>query len=202
MKRLLLGLAALLLSLGVSAQFRYGPALGIDISNLNFKQDLFTVDKSVGYSGGLMAEMMFPGIGFGIDMGLLYEQRGATCNLGQRVIWSSQGYGRERIWLHNLSIPLHLRFKWTRMNGLEDYWAPFIFGGPDFSFLLAHGKCEAMRYSGGDIGLTVGLGFEIKKRWQVAASHTWGMTYAAKTALLTDMSARSRTWDVRVAYLF
>lgn len=202
MKKILLSLLALIAALGASAQFRYGPVAGVDISTLKFKQDLFTVDQSVGFSAGMMAEMMFPGLGFGIDTGLLYEQRGATCNLGSRVIWESQGYGRERLYLHNIVLPLHLRFKWTRMNGLEDYWAPFVFGGPEFSFLVAHGHCDAMKYSGGDVGITAGLGFEIKKRWQVSASYTWGMTYAVKTALLTDMSARSRTWDIRVAYLF
>ncbi len=59
----------------VAAQFRYGPMVGIDITNLTFKQDLFTVDQSVGYSAGLATELMFPGIGFGIDAGILARRR-------------------------------------------------------------------------------------------------------------------------------
>ncbi len=33
-------------------------------------------------------------------------------------------------------------------------------------------------------------------------SYTWGVTYALKAAVLTNMSAQNRTWDLRVCYLF
>ena len=203
MKRIVISLVAAFMCAATGfAQFRYGPVAGVDVSTLEFKQDLFTVDQSVAGSAGIMAEMMFPGIGFGFNFGALYEQRGATLNLGERKIWSSQGYGRERSRLHYLNIPLHLRFKWTRMEGLEDYIAPFVFGGPEFGFLVGHSKLDALDYAGGEVGLACGLGFELWKRWQVSASYTWGMTYALKTAQLTNMSAQNRTWNVRVCYLF
>lgn len=201
-KQLLCALALLLCAAGANAQFRYGPIAGVDISSLKFKQDLFSVDQSVGFSAGVMSEMMFPGIGFGFNVGLLYEQRGATLNLGERKIWASEGYGKERTYLHYINIPLHLRFKWTRMDGFEDYLAPFVFGGPDFGFLAGHNKIEALDYAGGEVGLTCGLGLELWKHWQVSASYTWGMTYALKTAQLTNLSAQNRTWNVRVCYLF
>ncbi len=173
--------ASMIGAFSASAQFRYGPMLGIDITNLKFRQDLITVDKSVGFSTGIATEMMFPGIGFGVSSGIFYEQRGATLNL---------------------EIPIHLRFKYTRLNGMEDYVAPFVFGGPSFSILAAHSNVKALKYAGGEMGLTVGLGVEIFKNWQVQASRTWGMVYAVKTKLLDDFSAKNRTWDIRVVYLF
>jgi hypothetical protein len=88
------------------------------------------------------------------------------------------------------------------MQGLEDYVAPYVFGGPTISFLAAHSSVDAYSYAGGELGLQAGLGFEIYKNWQVQASYTWGMTYALKTKLLDDFSARNRTWSVRVTYLF
>lgn len=184
------------------AQFRYGPTIGLDLTTLKFSQDLFKIDQSVGYQAGLQAEMMFPGIGFGIDFAALYSQRGATLDLGSREIWAASGFGRERSYLHYLEIPVNLRFKWTRMSGLEDYVAPYVFGGPTFSFLLAHNKLKAFDYAGGDLGVQCGLGFEIKQRWQVQGSYTWGMTYALKAAKLLNFSGRSRAWQIRVAYLF
>lgn len=184
------------------AQFRYGPTAGIDITTLKFKQNLIDVDKSVGYQAGIQCEMMFPGIGFGLDFGLMYEQRGATVNLGQKEIWSTLGFGKERSYLHNISIPIDLRFKWTRMNGLEDYIAPYVFGGPVVSFLVAHNKNDVYDYAGGDLGVQAGFGFELLKNWQIQASYTWGMTYALKTKLLDDFSARSRIWSVRVVRFF
>lgn len=205
-KKLYSTIVALVCLLGFSvpaaAQFRYGPTLGVDITNLKFKQTLFDIDPSVGYQAGIQGEMMFPGIGFGLDIAGLYTQRGATMNMGQRVIWSSDGYGRERTYLHYFEIPVNLRFKWTRMSGLEDYIAPYVFGGPTFSFLVAHNRIKALEYAGGDLGIQCGLGFELFHHWQVQASYTWGMTYALKTVKLEDFSARNRTWSVRFTYLF
>lgn len=197
---LVISLCILAYAVPAAAQFRWGPSVGMSINDLKFKQDLFDVSKGIGGSAGVKAEMMFPGIGFGLDMGLYYEQRATTLDLGQKLIWSSEGYGKEKIWLHSIDIPFNLKFKWTRMQGLEDYVAPFVFGGPVFTIQTGHSKCDALKYSGGDVSLIVGGGFELYRRWQVSASYTWGMTYALKTRLLTDLSARNRTIDIKVTY--
>lgn len=197
---LVISLCILAYAIPAAAQFRWGPSVGMSVNDLKFKQDLFDVSKGIGGSAGVKAEMMFPGIGFGLDMGLYYEQRATTLNLGQKLIWSSEGYGKEKIWLHSIDIPFNLKFKWTRMQGLEDYVAPFVFGGPVFTIQAGHSKCDALKYSGGDVSLIVGGGFELYRRWQISASYTWGMTYALKTRLLTDLSARNRTIDIKVTY--
>ncbi len=184
------------------AQFRRQAVVGGLLTNLSFKQDLITVDQTGGFQAGFAGEMMFPGIGFGIDLGFIYNMAGAKVNLGERKIWASEGYGNERLMLHQLNIPFHLRFKWTRMNGLEDTIAPFVYGGPEFNILLAHSHCHAIKWSGGDLSLAVGGGVEILRRWQVSAGYTWGMTYALKTKLLTNFSARTRQLTVRVGYFF
>ncbi|MBD5191303.1 MAG: PorT family protein [Barnesiella sp.] len=205
MKKFLLSIILLLTLTGVekaSAQFRYGATAGVDLTTLNFKQDLISIDQSVGYQAGLQCEMMFPGIGFGIDFGLLYQQRGATLNLGEKLVWSSLGYGKERLYLHDVIIPIDLRFKWTRMDGFEDYLAPYVFGGPVIAFTVAHNNLDAMSNAGGNLGVQVGLGAEIFKKWQIQGSYMWGMTYSTKTKLLDDFSARDRVWSVRVIRYF
>lgn len=187
---------------GSSAQFRWGPMLGVDITNLKYKQDLITIDKTVGFSAGVVTEMMFPGIGFGINSGLYYEQKGAMLHLGEKTIWSSDGYGKERSYLHYAMLPIHLRFKWTRMSGFEDYLAPFVYGGPTFGILVGHSKIHALRYAAGDVGLTVGGGFEVMRQWQISCSYTWGMTYAEKTRLLDDFSGKNRSLSIQISYMF
>lgn len=189
-------------SVAANAQFRYAAIVGPEFTNLKFKQDLVDVSQTFSYQLGVQTEMMFPGLGFGIDFGLLYNQLGAKVNLGQRKVWASQGYGDERVRLHTLQIPFHLRFKWTRMNGLEDIIAPFVYGGPDFNILVGHGNCDAFKYAGGDLSLSLGGGFELFKNWQVSFHYSWGMTYALKTELLDNFSARSRSYAVRVGYFF
>jgi len=195
---------AALCSFSAGAEFRYGPVAGVNISDLHFTQDFFNVDKSVGYSVGVMGELMFPGIGFGIDLGLMYDQRGATMNLGQgnNVLWQSQGYGVARSYLHYLNIPLHLRFKYTRLNGFEDTLAPFIYAGPSIGFLVGHNKIDCMDYATGEVGVDMGIGAEIIRKWQVSLSFNLGFTQAFKDRTLTDFEAYNRTWAVRVAYLF
>ena len=206
---LLAVIALLLLPASLKAQFRYAPVAGVTINSLKFKQDLFNVGHTVGAQAGIMGEMMFPGIGFGIDLALLYNQMGAKTDLGSREIWSSDNFGNASVMLHTIQVPIHLRFKWTRMQGLEDYIAPFVYGGPDFAILVGHNKISGKegavppyKYSGGDLGLTCGGGFELWRNWQISIQYTWGMTYMLKTTKLDNMSARNRQLDFRLAYLF
>lgn len=182
----------------ISAQFRYGATVGTDFSNLKFKQDLITVGQATGFEAGVTTETMFPGIGFGIGSGIIYTMRGAHLHLGEKKIWEE--YGNERSYLHYIEIPLNLRFKWTRMNGLEEYIAPLVYGGPTVSFLVGHSHIPALSYAAADFGIEVGFGFELFKNWQLTAVHNWGVTYALKTKLLDDFSAQNRTWSIRLTY--
>lgn len=193
----------------LKAEFRYAPIVGVTVGDLKFKQDLFDVSQKVAFQAGIQGELMFPGLGFGMDIGLLYNQMGARTDLSQRKIWSADGFRNVHTCLHMITIPVHLRFKWTRMNGLEDYIAPFVYGGPDFSIMAGHNSIKGNKgvknpwiYSGGDLGLTVGGGAEIYRRWQVSLQYTWGMTYLLKARKLDDFSARNCQWAVRVAYFF
>lgn len=201
--RLILALALFLGCItGARAQFRYAAVAGPNLSALKWKQDLVSCSQAPGFQAGVQGEMMFPGIGFGIDLGFIYNMANTKVNLGQKLIWSSEGYGNELLMMHQINIPFHLRFKYTRLQGLEETFAPFVYGGPDINFTVAHSKCDAMSFAGGNIGLTAGLGVELFTRWQISGSYTWGMTYAMKAKLLKDFSARSRQWTLRLAYFF
>ncbi len=195
-------LTALFYGATASAQVRFGAVAGVDITTLKFNQSLFTVDQSVGYTAGVIGELMLPGVGFGLDASLLYTQRGATLHLGEKEVWSSQGYGTERSYLHYLEIPINLKFKYSNLNGIENIIMPYVFAGPSFSFLLAHNKIEALDYAGGEVAINVGVGCELYKKIQVSGSYGWGMTYSLKTKLLDNFSAKNRTWKITVAYMF
>ena len=71
-----------------NAQMRWGASAGINVNSMKFKQDLFQVSQGVGESLGVRGEMMFPGIGFGIELGLYYQQQGS--------ISETRRYGRHR----------------------------------------------------------------------------------------------------------
>lgn len=184
------------------AQFRWGPTAGIDYTTLKFSQVLFNTGSHVGAQAGVQCEMMFPGIGFGIDFGAMYETRGATMDLGSKKIWASQGYGRESLTGHYLTIPVDLRFKWTRMNGIEDYIAPFVYGGPVIGFQLAHSSLDAFEHKTLDLGIQAGLGFQLFKRWQIQAAYVWGMSDAVRCKDLVDFNGSYEYWTFRVTRFF
>lgn len=207
LRSIALSILACAASLAAHAQFRYGPQLGVNISDMHFKQQIVDTKTGVGPAAALQCEFIFTSFGLGIDFGLGYSMGSASINLGQKPIWSLQGYGNERVMVHNIQIPLHIRFKWTKMQGLEDYIAPFVYGGPDFNIQAGHSRhrrngTSAFRYSGGDVGISCGGGFELFRHWQLSFGYTWGVTYTLKTRLLDDYSARTSGWNVKVAYMF
>lgn len=201
-KKVIIALMLVALSLGASAQFRWGVTAGANFTDYNFKQKLVDVKSSAGAEGGIVGELMFPGIGFGVDFGLNYNFHGAKVNLGQQKVWASEGYGDEQIRIHSLEIPLHLRFKYTNLNGLERTIAPFVFAGPIFSFHLADNNVKAMEYPAGSVMIQFGLGAELRERFQIFGTYNLGVTYEMRTVKLENFSARRSSFDVGVAYFF
>lgn len=185
-----------------SAEFRWGVQAGWNTSDYYWKQPLLESSQRSGFQGGVVGELMIPGIGFGIDLGALYNYRDATVNLGDHKVWSSDGYENGSFALHSIDIPLHLRFKWTRMDGLERYIAPFAYVGPVFRFNVAQSDCKAIEHAAGSVGLQFGVGGEVLEHIQLSASYIWGVTYDVKTVKLDNVSARNSSWAINVAYLF
>ena len=187
---------------GASAKFRWGPTVGLTVSDFQWKQKLVQTYQSCGCSDGVMGELMIPGIGFGIDMAVKYTMRGARVHFGDQKVWASQGMGNENLYFHTLQIPVNLRFKWTRMNGFENYLAPIVFAGPLFNFNLDHSKCPVIENPAGSVGIQCGLGVELYKRYQITAGYLWGLTYDMRTIQLDNFSAQTNSWFVNLAVLF
>ncbi|MBP3298512.1 MAG: PorT family protein [Muribaculaceae bacterium] len=202
MKKLFLCLLLACAALTASAQFRWAAVAGFNYEKYHFKQDLIQVDPSPGFSVGIMGELMFPGIGFGMDFGLNYQMHGSRLHLGDRLIWASDGYGTEQSTMHLIQIPVNLRFKYTRLDGIEQKIAPFAFVGPVFNINVGHNDLPALEYSGGSVGLQFGIGAELFRRFQISGGYYWDFTYEARTVKLENFSQRPEGWQVKVAYLF
>lgn len=188
--------------LGASAEFRWGPVAGINISELYWKQDLVKTSVLPGPNVGVMGEIMIPGIGFGVDFALKYAMHGAQVDFGSRPIWGSEGYGNEKVWFQTLQLPVNLRFKWTRMDGLERTIAPFAYVGPVFSFNLVTSDLPIIEHPAGSVGLQFGIGGELFERFQVSAGYMWGLSYDIRTLKLDNFSGRTRGWQINFAWLF
>lgn len=202
MKRLLILLLLPLVAFGASAKFRWGPTVGVNFSNSYWKQDLVQRDMLTGFNAGLMGEVMIPGIGFGFDFGLRYSMRGSRVHFGDQVVWSSMGIGTTNLYIHQIDIPVNLRFKWTRLDGFENTVAPFAYAGPVFNIQVANSKCDAIERSGGSVGIQVALGAELFRRWQVSFGYLWDVTYDMNTRQLDNFSSRLQGWFINAAVLF
>lgn len=200
MKKLLFLLLLSIISITASAEFRWGLTAGANFSNYSWRQKLIDTRMQTGFQGGVIGEVMIPGIGFGLDLGVNYTMHASKMDLGAHQIWS--GMGDIDFKMHSIDIPLHVRFKWTRMDGLEQYIAPLAFAGPVFQFHVAQTDCPAIEHPAGSVGINVGLGAEIIRRIQITGSYTFGVAYEIKTVKLDNLSARNSGWSVNIAYLF
>lgn len=202
MKKVILILLIALTSIGASAKFRWGPTVGVNFTDFYWKQHLVESDMLTGFDAGIMGEVMIPGIGFGIDMAVRYSMRGAKVHFGDQKIWAADGFGTSNLYCHTLQVPINLRFKWTRMNGVENYVAPIVFAGPVFNFNLKYMNAEAIDNSGGSVGLQCGAGVELFKRFQITGGYMWDVTYDLRTKKLDNFSARMQGGFITVAVLF
>lgn len=192
----------LAVALGASAKFRWGPTVGANFPYYYWEQNLISSTTKPGFSAGLQCEVMIPGIGFGVDFGIKYVNRGGKVGFGERFIWSSDGIETTNLRLHTIQVPVNLRFKWTRMDGFENYLAPFVYAGPQFNFNVANSGCDAVKRAGASVGLGVGGGVELFKRYQLSFGYIWDVTYDVETYKLDGFSARLEGWVVDFAVLF
>lgn len=202
LRTILVTIVMLVVALPATADFRWGPTVGANLSTYKFKQNLVKIDQSAGFQLGAVGEIMFPGIGLGMDLGLQYNMHGAKLHLGEYEVWKADGYGTEQSYLHSLQIPINLRFKYSNLGGFEDKIAPFVYGGPVFDITLGHNKLEALEYPGGAFMLQCGVGGEFFKHYQLAIGYCWGMTYELRTKKLDNYSARTQGWKFSLTYLF
>ncbi|MBD5228209.1 MAG: PorT family protein [Bacteroidales bacterium] len=202
MKKLFITLALIFCAVTSQATFRWGPTVGMNVTHFSWKQKLIPTNDAVGFNAGLMGEVMIPGIGFGIDFAVKYAMVGADADFGKKLVWSSDGWGKENVRLHTIQVPLNLRFKWTRLNGVEDIVAPFAYAGPLFQFQCSSTQKGLFDIPAGSVGVQVGIGAEFLKRIQLSAGYHFGLTYALKTVKLENISAKTSNWQINLAYLF
>lgn len=182
---------------------RWGITAGVNMNNIHFKQqDIVPSKKAWGPQLGVTGEMNFSGIGFGVDGGLLYTLKQGKVNYGDRTMWSSVGAGNETVSMHFLDVPLHLKFKYNRLNGIETSFMPLVYVGPQFSFLVGGNHRELNTYPPVHVYLDMGLGFELKERVQIKAGYNFSIGQSFHTKLLDENFAKNRTWYANVTWFF
>lgn len=201
LKRILPLTIVLLTAITTKAELRWGPSADVNFTTFHWKEKLLDTKMRPGANVGVMTEIMIPGIGFGVDAGVRYSLQQSNVDFGEWEIWNSDGFGRQNVMVHSIQVPLHLRFKYTRLEGLEETIAPLAYVGPVFSFNVAN-NCKAIESPAGSVYLDFGLGAELFEHFQVSAGYLWGLSYALRTVKLDNLSARADGWHVNLSYFF
>ncbi|MBR5726702.1 MAG: PorT family protein [Muribaculaceae bacterium] len=203
MRRITLLIAAMLMVGAASAQTtsRWGITAGADFNEIHFKQhDIVPTSRMWGPQLGVTSEMNFGGIGFGAEGSLLYTLKQGQVDYGSRTVWAAEGVGNETVSMHYLDVPLHLKFKWHRMGGMESTIMPMVFVGPQFSFLMHGNHSDLNSYPPVNVYLDMGAGCELFERWQLRAGYNFSVGQSFHTKVLDENVAKNRTWYINLTY--
>jgi len=204
MKKITLLITTLLLTAAAATaqtSSRWGITAGANFNEVHFKQsDIVPSERAWGPQIGVTGEMNFGGAGFGVDAGLLYTMKQGKVDYGSRTMWSAVGAGNEKVAMHYLDVPLHLKFKWRRLGGLETSIMPLLYVGPQFSFLVGASNKELNLYSPVSVYLDMGAGVEVIERLQLRVGYNFSVGQSFHTKLLDDNVAKNRTWYANITW--
>lgn len=180
-----------------SAQFAWGPKVGVNVNSLKFDGSGLDSDNRAGFTGGLMAEFMFPIVNLGVDASVMYVHRTTEIN--------SNGVGDD----YNkdyIEIPVNLKWK-IGIPVVGNIVSPYIFTGPSFSFLTSKKAIEdAYRQKAVDVAWNVGIGVQLLKKLQIGASYGFGLNNTLEAVgedgNWVDVKGKNRYWTVTAAWLF
>ena len=133
-------------------------------------------DNTTGFFIGPMAEVTIPVIGLGVDAALMYSQRGEH-------EWKQQG----------IEIPVNLKYT----IGLGSTLGVFVAAGPDFFFNFK--DADDLDKKESQVGLNLGAGLKLLRHIQLGVNYQIPLNDSFKVA---DEGAKTKSWQVSLAYLF
>ncbi|MCD7938427.1 MAG: PorT family protein [Tannerellaceae bacterium] len=188
----------MILSCPVKAQFKYGFTAGMDITNVHFNKDYFAPSAIVGYNVGVTSEYIFPVLGIGFDISVLFADKGFE----QKSTTYRKNY---------IDIPVNFKWKFNLPLVQKGY----LSAGPYYSKIIGKEKTWSVKPSQASTnnasispledhaGIHIGAGVDIFKWLQVGINYShefsdgYKVTYTGKTSY-----GQSRGWGIKASYLF
>ncbi len=191
--------------------FEFGVKGGLNLTEMSFSKDDLNSNNRSGFFIGPTVKMTVPILGFGLDAGLLYDQRDAeyTTSAGTKKTTS---YSQKSI-----NIPVNVRYTF----GFSSLVSAHIKAGPQFGFNIGDGNFKfsdtdsyAIKKSNFSInlgaGVTVLKHVEVAFNYNIAMGKTGDMSYskfiteaggAVANEVITSKS-RANAWQISAAYYF
>lgn len=195
---LMVAVACLLMAAPAQAQLRWGVKVGLNLNKVDFKsgKESFKTDNMTGFFVGPMAEFTLPIVGLGVDGSLLYSQRGAKL-INEDV---DGGTYSEKYKQHSLEIPVNLKYSF----GLGDMASIYAAAGPSFIFNLKSDEFwDNVKRKKAEVGINLGVGVKLINHLQIGANYNIPLTNTFKETLEDEsISAKNKTWQISLAYMF
>lgn len=169
------------------AQIRLGLRGEVGLNKASFSKDAIEVENLNSFKLGPTVEVMFPGMSFGIEASVLYNND----RMNVAYLTPSEGSNRQEIEVtnHYIDIPLNLKYKLGLIEPLKIYaaagpYARIHVSGDDIKFSAVTDDIKAKAF---EAGVNIGLGVEIFKRIAV------GVNYGIQ--LTDDYSTDQPNWS-------
>ena len=179
---------ALMMAAPAQAQLiKFGVKGGMNFSKLDFdaKSVGDVKDNSTGFFIGPMAEVTLPIIGLGVDGALMYSQRG-------KDDYKEQG----------IEIPVNLKYT----IGLGSIAGIYFAAGPDFFFNFKDIDVAGLEAKKTQVAINLGAGVKLLKKLQIGVNYQIPMgdsfEWSDVTETIGDFGAKTKTWQVSLAYIF
>lgn len=202
MKKTYQYLLALIAVMGLAStpamgQIRFGVKGGLGLNKVSFNRDVLDNKNYLGYSIGITSELNVPILGLGFDVSVLYTHRSSE------LINMENGATYKR---NYIEIPVHAKYK-LHLLGLENVAIPFIYAGPDFSFLThSSDPSDSFKDSKMLLSLDVGGGVEIVRKVQLSVHYSYGVNkafeYVGVNDKAGDVTGKDQCWTISAAYFF
>ncbi|MCF0243935.1 MAG: porin family protein [Bacteroidaceae bacterium] len=200
MKRLILILSCVIVTLTASAQLKFGLKGGINFTDL--KIDNFNVKNRNGFFVGPTIKFKIPVLPLALDFAALYDQREAEINL-----YNEDNENIGTIKRQAINFPLNLRLG----LGLGSSFELFVKAGPQVGFNVG-GKSvlkavQEWTWKSSEFSVNVGLGMTIAKHLEISANYNIVCGSSGETIYTIDgvkesMRNRSNAWQVGLGYYF
>ena len=203
MKKLFLGLSIAASSLVFSQQF--GIKGGMNVSSIS--DDGYDDTKSkVGYYGGIFVNIP-ASESFSIQPEVIYNNLGSEVKNSATILGTTYNYNR-KLNLNYLTVPVMFQYKATPQFYLE--------AGPEFGFLVSAKSTTTTNNSSSttelkkddfnnfNLGMGLGLGFDITKNVGVNARYVAGFSDVTKPSSdpSTDAKNKNNTFQVGLNFKF
>ena len=189
-------------SVSAGSPLRFGVKAGVAINELKFNENAFSSSNRAGFTGGVMLQFIAPIINIGCDASVMYTHR------QNRINFTEEGEATSGMTVNSDYIEVPINFRWNiGLPIVGKFVMPYIFTGPDFSFLLSNKNVKnAWNNRTFDLGWNFGLGLRFFDHLEVGASYGLGITNAASAdnAMYGKnlVDGKNRFWTVTAAWLF